>query len=258
MKIVGKILLFAGIASIVATFVSMIVMFMGPIETWGDNTGLIITFAVVGVPLLIIGIMLNTFSGHSGAVKTGVLVIGSLVEARQTGMYVNEQPQLLLTFSFKTADGRLITASDKKVVSFVDLAQFQPGAMFPLRYDPSNPEKIMLDFNVDQATMENLIKQYKIATGQITQETYSVIENGVHARGVIISSHPTGSIVDNKSEMFLQLKVTRPDGSTYDVEVTKPIPQEGIPHTVPGSIVEVFYMPNNEKDIKLGFYNQQN
>ena len=96
--------------------------------------------------------------------------------------------------------------------------------------------------------------QHDLATGQITQQLADIRKTGIPTKGVILSSKPTGNIVNGEGEIALQVRVTRPDGSTYEVAITKHIPQNGMPFTVPGSVVHVFYKPDNEQNIMIGFF----
>jgi ribosomal protein S27AE len=96
--------------------------------------------------------------------------------------------------------------------------------------------------------------QRDLATGQITQELADIRENGIPTKGVILSSKPTGNIVNGEGEIALQVKVTRPNGTAYEVAVTKHVPQSGMAFTVPGSVVHIFYKPGDEQNIMIGFF----
>ncbi|MER7012190.1 hypothetical protein ABT324_12270 [Saccharopolyspora sp. NPDC000359] len=45
--------------------------------------------------------------------------------------------------------------------------------------------------------------------------------------------------------------MTRPDGSTFDVEQDKPLPAEVVPRTQPGMVVRVRYLPRDESEVLL-------
>ncbi|MCL2760796.1 MAG: hypothetical protein FWD70_04015 [Desulfuromonadales bacterium] len=96
--------------------------------------------------------------------------------------------------------------------------------------------------------------QSELAAGKITRKTVDIRQNGVPAKGVILACTPTGRIVNGEGELQLKVNVTRPNGSTYEVNIAKCVPQSGIAFTVPGSVVHVYYMPNDEQNIVIGFY----
>lgn len=211
----------------------------------------VLILAIVGI---FGGTFIMIFGGKGKKVKTGPLVVGTLVSIRQTGTYVNEQPQCALTIQFTTQDGKQITAVDKEIISLTNLASLQPGAALPIRYNPLNPQEITIDAKADPKLIEQAKDQYLVATGQVTQEATNIKENGVQAKGVILSSTPTGNVVNGNGELELEVRVTRPDCSTYDVTATKAVPHSGLAYTVPGSVVHVFYMSDDEEKIVIGFY----
>jgi hypothetical protein len=191
------------------------------------------------------------------------LVVGKLLSLQQTATYFDDQnkmSQCTLTFQFTIQDGQQITATTERIIPQVTLGkeQFQPGkGLSYVRYNPQNPQQITLITSLDNiksGETKHADEQYQIAIGQWTQEGIDIRDKGTQTKGVILSSNPTGNIVDGRSEIELQVKVTRPDGSTYEVSVTKHVPQNGMAFTVPGSIVHVFYMPDNEQHIVIGFY----
>ncbi|MCL2760046.1 MAG: DUF3592 domain-containing protein [Desulfuromonadales bacterium] len=216
--------------------------------------------AVVGI---IFGSLLMTASGCSKA-ASGPLVVGTVVSTRPTNTYVNSQPQIEMTMQFTTLDGKQVTSSYRKVIPFTALAQIQPGLELPLRYDPKNPRDIMIDWKVDEKMFQKMVQekdqkdyvQRLVATGQLTKKELNIKEKGVQAKGILISSKPTGRIVNgDETEMVLHVKVTRPDGSTFDVTITAGVAQRDIQYALPGSMVYVEYMPNDEKNILLEWNN---
>jgi hypothetical protein len=204
--------------------------------------------------LLLIGTtMFSAFSGHSKKVKNGPLVFGTVVSVKRTGLLVNHQPQLDIAMQFTTNDGQQITASDRRIISLTDLAQVQPGAMFPLRYNPENPEQIMIEKNADQAALQAAYNMQMVASGVTTQSMLDITQNGVRANGVVLSAQPTGNIINGYGEMTLQIKVTRPEyGGQFETTINKAIPQNMLAGVQPGSVIEVYYMPGNESKIAIG------
>jgi len=95
---------------------------------------------------------------------------------------------------------------------------------------------------------------YHIATGQISQKEVDIRKNGIKTEGIIVTSEATGNIINGCGELVLKVKVTRPDGSTFEASAIEAVSQKEIKKTVPGSAVRIYYMPDNERDIAIGFY----
>ena len=74
----------------------------------------------------------------------GKLVQGEIVNYRQTGLYINEQPQILFNVLFE-ANGQLVNQNFKQVVNFIDLANLKKGEVEVL-YLPSNPDIFTINF----------------------------------------------------------------------------------------------------------------
>jgi len=210
---------------------------------------LIIVIISLGVMFQLLGVIF-TLTGNK--VKNGVLAIGTIVSLERTGTLVNHQPQVDITIEFTTTDGEHITASERRVVSLTDLAQVQPGAMIPIRYDSKNPQNIMIDTNADKDSLQDVYNRQMVEKGVTSQETLDIANNGVKAKGVILSAEPTGNIINDMGEMTLHIKVTPPDnGDTFEAFVNKVIPANMLLSTQPGSVIEVFYLPEDESKIAI-------
>ncbi|MCL1791084.1 MAG: DUF3592 domain-containing protein [Peptococcaceae bacterium] len=75
--------------------------------------------------------------------RNGPVVTGTIVSAQSTGVMVGHQPKLEITVEF-SAGGKKNTASDTALITINALEQFKPGATLPLRYNPKNPQQIMI------------------------------------------------------------------------------------------------------------------
>ncbi|MCL2760875.1 MAG: DUF3592 domain-containing protein [Desulfuromonadales bacterium] len=180
-----------------------------------------------------------------------------------------------LFVQFTTLDGQQITASEFATIGIarMGMAQFHPGLRLPVRYNPAKPKEMKIEWYKDPNRIRiNLpfgssisyskpnsdgisVGDQILVTEQITQQALDIMDNPNHVetKGVILESKPTGNIVDGNGEIWQHIKVTRPDGSTYDVSVTAGVPQSGISFTAPGSIVHVLYMPYDEKNVVIGW-----
>ncbi|MCL2162276.1 MAG: hypothetical protein FWH56_10400 [Betaproteobacteria bacterium] len=188
---------------------------------------------------------------HFAKMENGPFVFGKLISANPTGKQAKAGPIMEFILQFHTVEGQQVTVSYQKAA----LEEFQPGTLFPLRYNPEEPELIIVGFamgayEADAEIVERAINAYMMAEGLTTQEELDMKEHGVKTVGVVLSVQPTGSIVNGYEEMALHVKVTRSEnGSTYDVTVKKPIQQSSLPLVQPGSVVDVYYMPDNDENI---------
>lgn len=212
---------------------------------------IMIITVICGVGFIAAGSIIGSLSSN---VKNGILVIGTIVSLERTGTLVNNQPQVDITIKFTTTDGKEITASQRRIVPLTDIPQVQPEMMVPIRYDPNNPQKIMIDMDSDQTALQDAYDNLMVREGIASEESINIAKYGVKTKGVILSSKPTGNIINDMGEITLHIKVTRPDyGDPFETTVNKTVPQKMLLSTLPGSVVDVYYLPEDEKNIVIAF-----
>jgi len=222
-----------------------------------DSDGLaVLCFSLAVVCLMVVVIVTSTSDGLTKAVKNGPLVDGTVVSVRDTGARVNNDMRVELTVELTTLEGKKVTATTKKLVSVLDVPKIQPGASLPIRYDPADPTQCAVDEESHNqyrhvSETEHGLDQKLVAAGKMTQEMADRKENGVRAEGVILRSAPTGRSVDGSDEYELWIRVTRPDGSTYETTKLGPVPRGRARSVEVGRVVSVFYMPDDEQKISL-------
>lgn len=96
--------------------------------------------------VIIFGLILRKFFGSStkanSIVFKGKLAQVNVIEAVQTGTYINEQPQVKFTLEFTDEHGKQHTPTFKKIVSLLELHQVQQGNRSIL-YLPENPKEVI-------------------------------------------------------------------------------------------------------------------
>jgi hypothetical protein len=126
------------------------------------DKGSLIILAIFLIPVIFLLIFLAPiFLGPSEAVENGPLVIGTIVSVKQTGSYFNYNPELEVTIKFTTDNGQQITTSVRKYVNMIDLAHFQIGSRVPVKYNPENPNEIMMAFELDDNTLQFALDKEK-------------------------------------------------------------------------------------------------
>jgi hypothetical protein len=72
--------------------------------------------------------------------------VGSAVitDARQTGMFVNENPQVELDLQVNVEGIPTYTTTHRQVIAQIAIPQFQPGTTVPVRVDPANPSSVLI------------------------------------------------------------------------------------------------------------------
>ena len=68
----------------------------------------------------------------------------TVVALRQTGTFVNENPQCELDLDVTVEGLEPYRATHKQVLAMIAVPQFQPGASVPVRVDPHDPHSLIV------------------------------------------------------------------------------------------------------------------
>jgi hypothetical protein len=77
--------------------------------------------------------------------KTGIPAEAKILELWDTGMTLNNDPVVWLVLEVHPKEGAPYRAKTKSPISRLDVPQFQPGAIVPVRYDPKDHQRVSLD-----------------------------------------------------------------------------------------------------------------
>jgi hypothetical protein len=74
----------------------------------------------------------------------GVEASAILLNMEQTGLYVNNQPQVKMQLQVHPLTGRNFVSETREVVNFIDLSQLQIGCTLKVKYNPDNIKEVMV------------------------------------------------------------------------------------------------------------------
>ncbi|MFI9507085.1 hypothetical protein [Nocardia sp. NPDC052566] len=213
----------------------------------------IIAIVLVSIifPLTGDGIM-QAFTGHNSSEFRGAPVgLGTVKSFAQTGLTINDQPQVRIEFSVEGADGKTFDAHAKLIVPLTELALLHPGVVLPVRYLPDKPGKVEVDLSDDNTAAQEAMNEAMIRKGFTTRAKLDIAARGITARAVVRSLDVPGEIHDGHTRVDLGLVVTRPDGSTFAATVDKFLSPGNIGQVQVGRIIQVHYLPDNEREIVI-------
>lgn len=76
--------------------------------------------------------------------RDGVAAQATIVNIWETGLYVNNRPQIGIMLEMVGPDGRIFQVETKMIISQLQIPQFQPGTRVAVKYDPANYTKIAI------------------------------------------------------------------------------------------------------------------
>ena len=63
---------------------------------------------------------------------------------RQTGMVINENPQVELDLEVTVDGGEPYAVTHRQVIAMIAIPQFQPGQTVPVKVDPADPQTLVV------------------------------------------------------------------------------------------------------------------
>jgi hypothetical protein len=240
-----------------------------------NNMGLIVALPI----LLTIAIMAIVFvplirrSMQNGQLmKTGETAQGVILSVGQTGMYINEQPQLKIIIEVRPANRPPFQAEVKKVVPLLQLAQMQPGQMVEVKYDPNNTSKVALSAMISGMNpmmgggmpmggmnpmmggmgMGNAQAQYQQMIMQNDQISQQLLATGQQADAFILTSNDTGVMV-NGGNMFktFMLDVRPFNQAPFQAQAMAVVRPESLAKLAVGARIQVRYNPANPTQVAI-------
>ncbi|PSL53750.1 hypothetical protein B0I31_108197 [Saccharothrix carnea] len=228
----------------------------------GDDVSAWLNGWLVG-PIILLSVVPTLFSlgnvlgGGLAALTGGVpkefrgapIGMGTVVGVARTGLSVNDQPQLDIRLEVDTADGRTFPTTARQVVDITELSLVQPGAILPVRY--LSDGRAVLATDAPPHELQAALDRVYVAKGFLTPHQLRITEEGVDATAVVLDMTPTGQTPDGRSALRLSLRVTRPDGTAFDVTQDKKLPPMSVRQVQRGMVVRVKYLPGDESDVAV-------
>jgi hypothetical protein len=78
--------------------------------------------------------------------QNGIKGIAEILSRKQTGIYINDYPQVKFLLKITLENGKTYEAEHKEVVSLLDLSSIEVGAKLPVFIDRDNEKNILLHF----------------------------------------------------------------------------------------------------------------
>ncbi|MCP2167153.1 DUF3592 domain-containing protein [Goodfellowiella coeruleoviolacea] len=183
--------------------------------------------------------------------RDGLVGVGTVVAAAPTGVSVNDQPEVRVDLTVRTADGQVFDSQARLVVPLTEVALLRPGALLPVRYLPGRTDRVAVDRSGDTSAAQEALNQQAVRDGLTTPERLEIARRGVAAQAVVTSLSVPGQIRNGNARVCVGLVVTRPDGSSFTAEVDRFLPPRAVEHVQVGRVVTAHYLPENEREVVL-------
>ncbi len=99
----------------------------------------------IGIMIFARRLINKTVGPNRGVLQNGLPAQAKIVGVQQTGVMLNNQPQILFDLEVQPPGGTPYRAQTKAIIPMVNIPQFQPGVEVPVKIHPSDPTQVVMD-----------------------------------------------------------------------------------------------------------------
>ena len=234
----GGIGLLAGVIAVITTAGSMGI-YMG--------VGMLVLFG--GMFYLFYRLFFKPIINASRLQKTGLPGTARILEVRDTGVTINNNPQVKLKLEVKTSFGQKYTTECRVLVSRINPNAYSPGMEVPVKIDPKNEMNVVIDFSGSQAATTAGIPQagvdmllLKADLEQVQKDNAAILVSGKPARAIIKRTTMLGVNVNgNNPYVELELEVLPDNYPSFPGKAKGVIAEASLSKYQPGCTIFVKY-----------------
>lgn len=234
----GIVGLLAGVIAVVATGGSMGI-YMG--------AGMLLLFG--GMFYLFYRLFFKPMINISRLQKHGLPGTAKITAVKDTGVTINNNPQVKLVLEVKNSFGQRYTAETRVLVSRINPSAYTPGMEVPVKIDPKNEKNVVIDFTGSSA-YPNPNKNFaqpdenamKAELEQMQKDNEAILISGKSARAIIKKYTWLGVNVNgNNPYVELELEVLPDNYPSFPGKARGVISESSVPKFQPGSTIHVKY-----------------
>ncbi len=168
--------------------------------------------AIIVSVLIFVFVLIFIFRKTKRGIKKENLTehaVGILKNKRRTGLSINDQPQMELTFDAILKDGGLKEVTVYEIVPLTDLHLLETGTGMAIVYDPET-SKGRLDKNFNEEDVQDAYDRYLARLnprGYTYEERKRLRTMGVHKKAIITDIRFTGNVDKDLHEVTITIRI---------------------------------------------------
>lgn len=190
--------------------------------------------------------------------KTGLPGKARIVEVRDTGVTINNSPQVKLILEVKNSFGQTYTTQCRVLVSRINPGAYMPGMEIPIKIDPKNEMNVAVDFTGGKSSVTAGVvthsNTFHTAALQdellkMQQENQAISASGKPAKAIVTKYTWLGTYVNgNNPYVELEVQVLPELSPAYGAKTRGVIAEASVAKFQPGCTIHVKYdMYDNTK-----------
>ena len=248
-----------GLIGIIVAVVS--VLAVGGPSGFYIAAGIIVVFG--GMMLLFYKLFFGPMINASRLMKTGLSGKATIREVHDTGVTINNNPQVKLVLDVKNQFGQTYSTSIRTLVSRIQSNLYQPGMLVPVKIDPNNEKNVIIDHS---GSTQKTNTQQKFASAismpqadavkeelmKMQQEGDMLRITGRSARA-IVKKYTWLAVYVNGNNPYaeMELEVLPDDAPAFQCTTKGAISEQSIAKYQPGQEIYVKYDPMDKTKVAL-------
>ncbi len=238
--------LLGGLAGIIAAIVA------------SPGEGSIIAVIFISVFFSIFWFFIRPMISRSKLLKTGEQRQGKILEVWDTGVTINNDPQIGLLVEAMDRYGKPYSVKTKLLVSRLQVANVRPGLPVILRVDPRNDQNVTVETlgNLSGAPAQMEMDEYQKAmqkmVEQIDLENKDILLSGIAAEAKVIGYYDLNVKVNGDNPLVMLFVEVHPGlKEPFYADVKGVIAVQSIPKFQPGEMITVKYDLKNPRRVTV-------
>ncbi len=190
--------------------------------------------------------------------KTGIPGKATIKEVRDTGITINNSPQVKLILDVKNSFGQIYTTTVRTLVSRLQPNLYQPGMVVPVKIDPKNENVVIIDFSqgiqpaASSAYNAAQVNSLKDELMKLQQEGDATRLTGISSRAIVKKYTWLGVYVNgNNPYAELEIEVLPDNAPAFEGKVKGAISEQSVEKYQPGKEIFVKYDPNDHGKLTI-------
>jgi hypothetical protein len=182
--------------------------------------------------------------------KTGLPGKGTILEVKDTGVTINNNPQVKLVLEVKNSFGQKYRAQCRVLVSRINPNMFRPGMEVPVLIDPKNEQNVVIDYSSGKQASVPASPSFsqpnaaalQVELEQLQKDNDTISQSGRPARAIIKKYNWLGAYVNgNNPYVELELEVLPESSPAFPGKARGVISESSINKYQPGCEILVKY-----------------
>ncbi len=182
--------------------------------------------------------------------KTGLPGKATILEVKDTGVTINNNPQVKLMLEVKNSYGQKYNTQCRVLVSRINPNMFMPGMEVPVLIDPKNEQNVVIDYRAGKqpttSAASSLAQPNTAALEaellQLQKDNDAILQSGRPARAIIKKYTWLGAYINgNNPYAELELEVLPENAAAFSGKARGAFSEASLPKYQPGCEIYVKY-----------------